>query len=150
MKRSETLVSKRLRQIKIASLFLMLFLIVWVGYVKFLYGNGFLLEKKNVVEAINPTITADMEKSFGVDLQGFRKTNMDTLINFSKTDRSELSLIELINKSCAKQCVGEPAIYIKLDHGYVLYKESSGMNIVLEIKKNDEWRIENKQVKKGI
>lgn len=150
MKRSETLVSKRLRQIKIASLFLMLFLIAWVGYVKFLYGNGFLLEKKNAVEAINPTITADMEKRFGVDLQGFRKTNMDTLINFSKTDRSELSLIELINKSCAKQCVGEPAIYIKLDHRYVLYKASSGMNIVLEIKKNDEWRIENKQVKKGI
>ena len=150
MKRSETLVSRRLQQIKVASLCLMLLLIVWIGYLKFLYGNGYLLEKKNTVEITHPNTTIDMEKSFGVDLQGFRKVNMDTMIHLSKTDSSELSLIELLNDSCARTCIGEPAVYVKSDHGYVLYKESIGMNIVLEIKKNGEWKIENKRVNKGI
>ncbi|MEY8348585.1 hypothetical protein AALF16_09780 [Bacillus cereus] len=150
MKRSETIVSSRLQQIKVASLCLMLLLIAWVGYLKFLYGNGYLLEKKNTVEITHPNTTMDMEKSFGVNLQGLRKVNMDTLIHSSKTDSSELSLIELLNNSCARTCIGEPAVYVRSDHGYVLYRESSGMNIVLEIKKNSEWIIENKRVNKGL
>ncbi|WP_410981626.1 hypothetical protein [Bacillus cereus] len=150
MKRSETIVSKRLHQVKIASFFLMFLLIAWVGYLKFLYGNGYLLEKKNIVEATYTSDTINIEKSFRVDLQGFRKVNIDALIHWSKTDSSELSLIELQNNACAKQCIGEPAIYVKSDRGYILYKESTGMNVVLEIKKRDEWKVENKQTKKGI
>ena len=50
MKYSETIVSKRLRTLKICSMFIMLVLIAWVGYTKLLYENGFLQEKKNSVE----------------------------------------------------------------------------------------------------
>ncbi|WP_459501057.1 hypothetical protein [Bacillus sp. C1] len=134
---------------KIASLFVMLFVITWVGYIKFLYGNGFLLEKKNTVEVFNYNTSTDIEKRFGVNLQGFWKTNMESLIDLSKTDPNELSLIAFVNSSCLQTCIGEPLIYIKVDHGYVLYKESSGVNIVLEIKKSCTWKIENKLVKKG-
>ncbi len=127
----------------------MLFVITWVGYIKFLYGNGFLLEKKNTVEVFNYNTSTDIEKRFGVNLQGFWKTNMESLIDLSKTDPNELSLIAFVNSSCLQTCIGEPLIYIKVDHGYVLYKESSGVNIVLEIKKSCTWKIENKLVKKG-
>lgn len=41
MKYSETIVSKRLRKLRTAGMFFILFLIAWLGYTKFLYGNGF-------------------------------------------------------------------------------------------------------------
>lgn len=46
MKRSENIVSKRLRQITIAGLFLMLLITTRFGYMMFLYENGFILEKR--------------------------------------------------------------------------------------------------------
>ncbi len=49
MKYSETIVSKRLRTLKMTGIFFMLVLIAWIGYTKLLYENGFLQEKKNSV-----------------------------------------------------------------------------------------------------
>ncbi len=46
MKYSETIVSKRLRTLKMSSMFIMLVLIAWLGYTKLLYENGFLQEKR--------------------------------------------------------------------------------------------------------
>ncbi|MFK4469120.1 hypothetical protein [Bacillus sp. RC252] len=150
MKYSESIVSKRLRKLKTTGMFFILFLITWIGYTKFLYGNGFLLEKKNSVEVMNTSVTGEIEKNFDVNLQGFRKTNLDTLIDASKTDPSELSLIELINTSCSKDCIGEPLTYVKSNHGYIFYKESNGTNVALKIIKQDSWEIEKKSVQDGI
>ncbi|MDR4172363.1 hypothetical protein CN507_04880 [Bacillus cereus] len=150
MKYSESIVSKRLRKIRTVGVFFILFLIAWLGYTKFLYGNGFLLEKKNSVEVMNTSVTGEIEKNFHVNLQGFRKTNLDTLIDASKTDPSELSLIEIINTSCSKECTSEPSTYVKSNHGYIFYTESNGTNVVLKIKKQDSWEIEKKSVQNGI
>lgn len=46
MKYSETIISKRLRILKMTGMFFMLVLIAWIGYTKLLYENGFLQEKK--------------------------------------------------------------------------------------------------------
>lgn len=110
----------------------------------------FFLEKKNSVEVMNINVTGEIEKNFDVNLQGFRKTNLDTLINNSKTDPSELSLIEIINTSCSQDCIGEPSAYVKSNHGYIFYTESNGTNVALKIIKQDSWEIEKKSVQKGI
>lgn len=110
----------------------------------------FSLEKKNSVEVMNINFTGEIEKNFDVNLQGFRKTNLDTLINASKTDPSELSLIEIINTSCSQDCIGEPSTYVKSNQGYIFYKESNGTPVSLKIKKQDSWEIEKKSVQNGI
>jgi hypothetical protein len=150
MKYSETIVSKRLRTLKLSCMFIMLVLIAWLGYTKLLYENGFLQEKKNSVEVMNTSITGEIEQIFHVNLQGYRKTNVDAVIDASKTDPSELSLIELINKSCSRDCVGEPITYVNSNNGYIFYKESSGTNVAIKIKKQDAWEIEKKSVQDGI
>ncbi|MBE7123015.1 hypothetical protein [Bacillus cereus] len=150
MKYSETIVSKRLRRLKMSGMFIMLVLIAWLGYTKLLYENGFLQEKKNSVEVMNTSITGEIEQLFHVNLQGYRKTNLDTVIDASKTDPSELSLIELINTSCSQDCTGEPSTYVKSNHGYIFYTESNGTNVALKIIKQDSWGIEKKSVQKGI
>ena len=118
MKYSETIVSKRLRTLKICSMFIMLVLIAWVGYTKLLYENGFLQEKKNSVEVMNTSITGEIEQNFQVNLQGYRKTDLDTIID-ARTDPNELSLIEIINKSCSQDCIGEPLTYVNANNGYI-------------------------------
>ncbi|PGS07005.1 hypothetical protein COC45_23825 [Bacillus cereus] len=150
MKYSETIVSKRIRTLKISSMFIMLVLIGWIGYTKLLYENGFLQEKKNSVEVMNTSITGEIEQSFQVNLQGYRKTDLDTIIDASKTDPSELSLIELINTSCSQNCIGEPLTYVNANNGYIFYKESSGTNIAIKIKKRDTWEIERKLIQDGM
>ncbi|MBJ8005238.1 MULTISPECIES: hypothetical protein [Bacillus] len=150
MKYSETIVSKRLRKLKTAGMFFILFLIAWLGYTKFLYGNGFLIEKKNSVEVMNTNVTGEIEKNFDVNLQGYRKTSLDIVIDASKTDPSELSLIELINKSCSRDCIGEPITYVNSNNGYIFYKESNGTNVTIKIKKQDTWEIVKKSVQNGI
>ncbi|OHX31380.1 hypothetical protein [Bacillus mycoides] len=150
MKYSETIVSKRLRTLKMSGMFFMLVLIAWLGYTKLLYENGFLQEKKNSVEVMNTSITGEIENTFHVNLQGYRKTSLDIVIDASKTDPSELSLIELINTSCSKDCTSEPSTYVKSNHGYIFYTESNGTNVALKIKKQDSWEIEKKSVQNGI
>ncbi|MDM5428114.1 hypothetical protein [Bacillus mycoides] len=150
MKYSETIVSKRLRTLKMSGMFFMLVLIAWLGYTKLLYENGFLQEKKNSVEVMNTSITGEIENTFHVNLQGYRKTSLDIVIDASKTDPSELSLIELINKSCSQDCTSEPSTYVKSNHGYIFYTESNGTNVALKIIKQDSWGIEKKSVQKGI
>ena len=150
MKYSETIVSKRLRTLKICSMFIMLVLIAWVGYTKLLYENGFLQEKKNSVEVINTSITGEIEQNFQVNLQGYRKTGLDTIIDASRTDPSELSLIEIINTSCSRDCIGEPLAYVNENNGYIFYKESTGTNVAIKIKKRDSWGIERKLVQDGM
>ncbi len=150
MKYSETIVSKRLRTLKIISIFIMLVLIGWLGYTKLLYENGFLQEKKNLVEVMNTSITGEIEQSFHVNLQGYRKTDVDTIIDASKTDPSELSLIEIINTSCLRDCISEPLAYVNSNDGYIFYKESTGTNVALKIKKQDSWEIVKKSVQDGI
>ncbi|MBJ7984040.1 MULTISPECIES: hypothetical protein [Bacillus] len=150
MKYSETIVSKRLRTLKMSGMFFMLVLIAWLGYTKLLYENGFLQEKKNSVEVMNTSITGEIENTFHVNLQGYRKTSLDIVIDASKTDPSELSLIELINTSCSKDCTSEPSTYVKSNHGYIFYTESNGTNVALKIKKQDSWEIEKKYVQNGI
>ncbi|MGE6343884.1 hypothetical protein ACQKIY_03270 [Bacillus mycoides] len=150
MKYSETIVSKRLRTLKMSGMFFMLVLIAWLGYTKLLYENGFLQEKKNSVEVMNTSITGEIENTFHVNLQGYRKTSRDIVIDASKTDPSELSLIELINKSCSQDCTSEPSTYVKSNHGYIFYTESNGTNVALKIIKQDSWGIEKKSVQKGI
>lgn len=86
MKYSETIVSKRLRTLKMSGMFFMLVLIAWLGYTKLLYENGFLQEKKNSVEVMNTSITGEIENTFHVNLQGYRKTSLDIVIDASKTD----------------------------------------------------------------
>ncbi|HDX9610018.1 TPA: hypothetical protein ROY01_001003 [Bacillus toyonensis] len=150
MKYSETIVSKRLRTLKMSSMFIMLVLIAWLGYTKLLYENGFLQEKKNSVEVMNTSITGEIEQIFHVNLQGYRKTNVDAVIAESKTDPSELSLLELINTSCSRDCISEPITYVNANNGYIFYKESSGTNVAIKIKKRDTWEIEKKLVQDGI
>ncbi|PGB02398.1 hypothetical protein [Bacillus toyonensis] len=150
MKYSETIVSKRLRTLKMSSMFIMLVLITWLGYTKLLYENGFLQEKKNSVEVMNTSITGEIEQIFHVNLQGYRKTNVDAVIAESKTDPSELSLLELINTSCSRDCISEPISYVNANNGYIFYKESSGTNVAIKIKKRDTWEIEKKLVQDGI
>ncbi|EJR63101.1 hypothetical protein IIO_02198 [Bacillus cereus VD115] len=150
MKYSETIVSKRLRTLKMSSMFIMLVLIAWLGYTKLLYENGFLQEKKNSVEVMNTSITGEIEQIFHVNLQGYRKTNVDAVIVESKTDPSELSLLELINTSCSRDCISEPITYVNANNGYIFYKESSGTNVAIKIKKRDTWEIEKKLVQDGI
>ncbi|RAN78250.1 hypothetical protein [Bacillus sp. SRB_331] len=150
MKYSETIVSKRLRTLKMSGMFFMLVLIAWLGYTKLLYENGFLQEKKNSVEVMNTSITGEIENTFHVNLQGYRKTSLDIVIDASKTDPGELSLIELINKSCSQDCTSEPSTYVKSNHGYIFYTESNGTNVALKIIKQDSWGIEKKSVQKGI
>ncbi|QWG33914.1 hypothetical protein EXW31_14035 [Bacillus mycoides] len=150
MKYSETIVSKRLRTLKMSGMFFMLVLIAWLGYTKLLYENGFLQEKKNSVEVMNTSITGEIENTFHVNLQGYRKTSLDIVIDASKTDPSELSLIELINKSCSRDCIGEPITYVNSNNGYIFYKESNGTNVTIKIKKQDTWEIEKKSVQNGI
>ncbi|KAA0784080.1 hypothetical protein [Bacillus sp. BB081] len=144
MKYSETIVSKRLRTLKIFSMFIMLVLI------NYLYENGFLQEKKNSVEVMNTSITGEIEQSFHVNLQGYRKTDVNTIIDASKTDPSELSLIEIINTSCLRDCIGEPLAYVNSNDGYIFYKESTGTNVALKIQKQDSWEIVKKSVQDGI
>lgn len=146
MKYSETIVSKRLRTLKICSMFIMLVLIAWVGYTKLLYENGFLQEKKNSVEVMNTSITGEIE----VNLQGYRKTDLDTIIDASRADPNELSLIEIINKSCSQDCIGEPLTYVNANNGYIFYKESTGTHVAIKIKKQDKWKIVKKSVDDGI
>ncbi|PGL84213.1 hypothetical protein CN931_12260 [Bacillus sp. AFS054943] len=136
MKYSETIVSKRLRKLRTASIFFTIILIAWIGYTKFLYTSGFLLEKKNSAEVISTNGTGEIEKNFNVNLQGFRKTNLDTLIDTSKTDPSNLSLIELINTSCSRDCIGEPLAYVKSNNGYIFYQKSNGTYVSIKIKKS--------------
>ncbi|MDH4421748.1 MULTISPECIES: hypothetical protein [Bacillus] len=150
MKYSETIVSKRLRKLRTASIFFTIILIAWIGYTKFLYTSGFLLEKKNSAEVISTNGTGEIEKNFNVNLQGFRKTNLDTLIDTSKTDPSNLSLIELINTSCSRDCIGEPLAYVKSNNGYIFYQKSNGTYVSIKIKKKDTWEIEKKSVQDGI
>ncbi|PDZ05640.1 hypothetical protein COE20_12035 [Bacillus cereus] len=150
MKYSETIVSKRLRTLKICSMFIMLVLIGWLGYTKLLYENGFLQEKKNSVEVMNTSITGEIEQNFHVNLQGYRKTDLDTIIDSSKTDPSELSLIELINTSCARDCISEPLTYVDENNGYIFYTESTGTNVAIQIRKQDTWEIVKKSVQDGI
>ncbi|HDX9628578.1 TPA: hypothetical protein ROY30_002239 [Bacillus cereus] len=150
MKYSETIVSKRLRTLKICSMFIMLVLIAWLGYTKLLYENGFLQEKKNSVEVMNTSITGEIEQNFHVNLQGYRKTDIDTIVDASRTDPSELSLIEIINTSCSRDCIGEPLTYVNANNGYIFYKESTGTNIAITIKKRDSWEIERKLVQDGM
>ncbi|WP_433772320.1 hypothetical protein [Bacillus wiedmannii] len=150
MKYSETIVSKRLRILKMYGMLIMLVLIVWLGYTKLLYENGFLQEKKNSVEVMNTSITGEIEQTYHVNLQGFRKTNLDSIVDASKTDQSELSLIELINTSCSQDCISEPITYVKANNGYIFYKESSGTNVAIKIKKRDSWEIEKKLVQDGM
>ncbi|UYX55092.1 hypothetical protein M3Y14_13680 [Bacillus thuringiensis] len=150
MKYSETIVSKRLRTLKMAGMFFMLVLIAWLGYTKLLYENGFLQEKKNSVEVMNTSITGEIENTFHVNLQGYRKTSLDIVIDASKTDPSELSLIELINKSCSRDCIGEPITYVNSNNGYIFYKESNGTNVTIKIKKQNTWEIVKKSVQNGI
>ncbi|HDR6312053.1 TPA: hypothetical protein QCU60_004015 [Bacillus cereus] len=150
MKYSETIVSKRLRTLKICSMFIMLILIGWLGYTKLIYENGFLQEKKLSIEIMNTSITGEIEQNFHVNLQGYRKTDVDTIIDASKTDPSELSLIELINTSCSRDCISEPLTYVNSNNGYIFYKESTGTNVAIQIKKQDTWEIVKKSVQKGI
>ncbi|HDR8183923.1 TPA: hypothetical protein QC116_003356 [Bacillus thuringiensis] len=150
MKYSETIVSKRLRTLKIFTMFIMLVLIAWIGYTKLIFENGFLQEKKLSVEVMNTSITGEIEQNFHVNLQGYRKTDIDTIIDTSKTDPSELSLIELINTSCSRDCIGEPLTYVNANNGYIFYKESTGTNIAITIKKRDSWEIERKLVQDGM
>ncbi|MGW8449581.1 hypothetical protein ACWGJ1_27110, partial [Bacillus wiedmannii] len=81
MKYSETIVSKRLRTLKIFTMFIMLVLIAWLGYTKLIFENGFLQEKKLSVEVMNTSITGEIEQSFHVNLQGYRKIDVDTIID---------------------------------------------------------------------
>ncbi|MES5955398.1 hypothetical protein QCI42_18630 [Bacillus fungorum] len=150
MKYSETIVSKRLRTLKISSMFIMLVLIAWLGYTKLLYENGFLQEKKNLVVVMNTSITGEIEQNFHINLQGYRKTDLDTIIDASRTDPSELSLIEIINTSCSRDCIGEPLAYVNENNGYIFYKESTGTNISIKIRKQDKWEIAKKFVQDGI
>lgn len=150
MKYSETIVSKRLRTLKMTGIFFMLVLIAWIGYTKLLYENGFLQEKKNSVEVMNTSITGEIEQLFHINLQGYRKTNLDAVIEASKTDPSKLSLIELVNKSCSRDCIGEPVTYVNSNNGYIFYKESNGTNVAITIKKKDTWLIVKKSVQDGI
>ncbi|MES5866291.1 hypothetical protein [Bacillus cereus group sp. RP32] len=150
MKYSETIVSKRLRTLKICSMFIMLVLIAWVGYTKLLYENGFLQEKKNSVEVMNTSITGEIEQNSHVNLQGYRKTDVDTIIDASRTDPSKLSLIEIINTSCSRDCIGEPLTYVNANNGYIFYKESNGTHVAIKIKKQDKWKIVKKSVEDGI
>ncbi|MDA1633607.1 hypothetical protein PDK11_12100 [Bacillus cereus] len=150
MKYSETIVSKRLRTLKICSMFIMLVLIAWLGYTKLLYENGFLQEKKNSVEVMNTSITGEIEQNFHVNLQGYRKTDIDTIVDASRTDPSELSLIEIINTSCSRDCIGEPLTYVNANKGYIFYKESTGTYVAIKIKKRDSWKFERKLVQDGM
>ncbi|PFM71783.1 hypothetical protein [Bacillus cereus] len=150
MKYSETIISKRLRILKMTGMFFMLVLIAWIGYTKLLYENGFLQEKKNSVEVMNTSITGEIEQLFHINLQGYRKTSLDAVIEASKTDPSELSLIELVNKSCSRDCIGEPVTYVNSNNGYIFYKESNGTNVAITVKKKDTWVIVKKPVQDGI
>ncbi|HDR7795623.1 TPA: hypothetical protein QCY19_004308 [Bacillus luti] len=150
MKYSETIISRRLRRLKIFGMFFMVVLIAWLGYTKLLYENGFLQEKKNSIAVMNTSITGEIEQIFHVNLQGYRKTNLDTVIDASKADPSELSLIELINNSCSRDCIGEPLTYVNSNSGYIFYKESNGTHVAIKIKKHDRWEIVKKYVQEGI
>ncbi|WP_028403391.1 hypothetical protein [Ectobacillus panaciterrae] len=144
MKRSETIVSRRLRQISVVGLLLMLILTARFGYMKFLYGNGFLLEKKRSVEVMNTNVIENLENSFDLKLRGFHETKIDELIDLSKDDPSVLSLIGLIDSACSNKCEGESSAFIKIDTGYIFYKESGGKNVALHIKKgSDGWEVVN-------
>ena len=63
MKYSETIVSKRLRTLKMTGIFFMLVLIAWIGYTKLLYKTDF-FKKKNSVEVMNTSITGEIEQFF--------------------------------------------------------------------------------------
>jgi hypothetical protein len=148
VKRSETIISRRLRQISTVSLSLILILTIRIGYMKLLYGNGSISEKKQDAQAVNTDIIENIESSFNLNLHGFRQTDADELIDESKSDPSTLTLIELLTKTCANGCDGEPAAFLKIDHGYILYKEADGKNVALQIKKaSDRWDIVNATMK---
>ena len=107
-------------------------------------------KKKNSVEVMNTSITGEIEQIFHINLQGYRKTSLDAVIEASKTDPSELSLIELVNKSCSRDCIGEPVTYVNSNNGYIFYKESNGTNVAITVKKKDTWVIVKKSVQDGI
>ena len=75
MKYSETIVSKRLRTLKMTGIFFMLVLIAWIGYTKLLYKTDF-FKKKNSVEVMNTSITGEIEQFFHINLQGYRKRTL--------------------------------------------------------------------------
>lgn len=99
---------------------------------------------------MNTSITGEIEQLFHINLQGYRKTSLDAVIEASKTDPSELSLIELVNKSCSQDCIGEPVTYVNSNNGYIFYKESNGTNVAITVKKKDTWVIVKKSVQNGI
>ena len=98
---------------------------------------------------MNTSITGEIEQLFHINLQGYRKTSLDAVIEASKTDPSELSLIELVNKSCSRDCIGEPVTYVNSNNGYIFYKESNGTNVAITVKKKDTWVIVKKSVQDG-
>lgn len=99
---------------------------------------------------MNTSITGEIEQLFHINLQGYRKTSLDAVIEASKTDPSELSLIELVNKSCSRDCIGEPVTYVNSNNGYIFYKESNGTNVAITVKKKGTWVIVKKSVQEGL
>ncbi|MGM9987972.1 MAG: hypothetical protein ACI35O_12195 [Bacillaceae bacterium] len=144
----KTRANRRLRQLTIVIFLLMLGMVVRVGYVTLFSEKDVGLEEREIV--VSDNVSVNMEKHFNLDLQDYYKYDMDDLIKVSEMDESVLSLIGLVNQACFKQCIGQPITYIKFNHGYIFYKDSSEMNVVLEIKKNKEWEVINTQVKEDL
>ncbi|MFD3449279.1 hypothetical protein ACFDTO_32405 [Microbacteriaceae bacterium 4G12] len=135
---------KRLKYVLFIILLFFLAIIIRMAYMSLLYHTGFALEKGRAVQVMNTDMMNEIKSEYNLKLTGFKQMTRDELIRQSAEDSSVLSLLALMNTACAKKCIGDSAAFIKLNKGYILYKESSGGNVVLEIRKeNNEWIVRN-------
>ncbi|WP_254760717.1 hypothetical protein [Ectobacillus ponti] len=138
MKQSETIVSKRLRQLKVLVVLLLLLTAARVGYMKLLYTSEFAVKQKQTIEASGTSILANFRNA--PNLAGFHAVTREEIIQNSKDDPSLLSVLAAVNQFCQKGCEGAPMLFFKEHTAIVLYQNKDGEQHAAQLQKSqNEW-----------
>ncbi len=133
---------KRVRTIYLLLTGVFALFIIRVGYIQFIYQNDLVTfaQMEQNAQELNIPIVENVKRSFNVELKGYTEVTTDEIINNGKSDVGSLSLLDIVYSSCQDGCVGRPAIFVKDDSGYVFYKNKTGENTLVEIKRtSDRW-----------
>jgi hypothetical protein len=135
---------KRIRLLAIFLTGMFVVFMIRIGYMQFLYKHDvvtFVQMDQNLRE-LNAPIIAEVQKSFGIDLEGYKRVTTDEMIEGGKTDIGALSLLDIVYSSCQEDCIGKPGVFLKKKNGYILFKKKSGENGLIEIaRENSRWKI---------
>jgi hypothetical protein len=114
-------------------------------------------EWERKIRKFKADILTDITETFNLDMKSYQQYEYQQLAYLSDNQEKFKSLLNLNNQIWSKSNIGvgfvnvvAPVTFIKNNHGYILFKEADGTNLLYTIQnQNEEWKILKIETKKG-